>query len=630
MARKRPGAKRVTGSGSPIRATHLLMQQAASPINPRDWDEAQQHLQTGELHRAQQVVDRMLAGAPDEPNVLNLKAIIAARLNQFDAAEAAWRHLLRRNPRQTNARSNLGALLVTMGHLDEAIAELRQTLVDDPSMTTAHTNLGVALDRVGQQEEALRSYERAVALEPRNAQTLFNIGKLLQDQHDSAGAHARYLQVLALDPSHGNAFGNLLLTQHYSPVFDPAVNRDTARHHASRQPAAMAWRRALAQEGPLRVGFVSADLRNHSVAHFLVGPLTHIDRSRVRLYAYSNSAVDDWMTGQLRTLLDGWQQIDTLSDREAADLVRRDEIDVLIDLSGWTAGHRQGLFALRPAPLQVAWLGYFSTTGHAAVDYVLADPVSVPSAEENLFIEKVWRLPAIRYCFTPPPHVPAVGALPAMTAGYVTFASFQTLPKINARVLQCWSRILSAAPKARLRIQNAQLDISRMRSYFEDQLRLHGLPRERVVLVGPQARDDYFSAYDKVDVVLDTFPYPGGTTTAEALWMGVPTLTLALPGMLGRQGEAIMGTLDMPSWITHTESEYVARAASWGNADAHRLGELSELRRAMRERAARSPLFDAKRFAHDLEDALWGMWTAASMPSADHRANPNTLSFNSK
>ena len=376
----------------------------AQAIDPAAWAQAQQLLQQGELQQAQQVVDGMLAAVPDEPNALNLKALIAARLNQFDVAESAWRSLLRRNPGHANVRSNLGALLLLTGRLEDAVTELRQTVADAPDMVSGHTNLGVALERLGREDEALASYERSLALD-RNPLTLFNIGNLLQGQQDYAEAHQRYRQALAIDPTMGDAFGNLVMTQHYLPYFDPAINRDTARHYGATL-ARGAARPAFRTPDSLRVGMVSADLRQHAVAHFLGAVLAHLDPARMQLHAYSNSAVQDETTARLRRFFAGWRQIDTLNDRQAAECIRDDGIDVLIDLSGLTAGHRQGLFAERPAPLQLSWLGYFSTTGNPAIDCVLADPTTVPAGEESLFVEKVWRLPEIRYCFTPPEPAP--------------------------------------------------------------------------------------------------------------------------------------------------------------------------------------------------------------------------------
>ncbi len=612
MGKKSP-PKRATPRGHSAGVLHsaLFSRPVAQTIDPGQWRLAQQLLQAGELHQAQQLVNQMLLILPDEPNVLNLKAIIAARLNQPDVAEAAWRSLLRRNPRHVNARSNLGGLLLMTGRLDEAVAELRQTVTDAPDMVSAHTNLGVALERLGRKEEAFASYERSLAFD-RNPMTLFNIGNLLQGQQDHAEAHRKYREALAIDPTFGDAFGNLVLTQHYLPNFDPAINKDTARHYATSLGHHTQRPAFRLTDGPLRVGMVSADLRTHSVAHFLGAVLAQLDPQRLQLYAYSNSEIEDQTTERLRRFFVGWQKIDTLNDREAAERIRDDGIDILIDLSGLTAGHRQGLFARRPAPLQLSWLGYFSTTGNAAIDYVLADPTTVPASEEMLFVEKIWRLPDIRYCFTPPDPSPPVAPLPASRQGHMTFGSFQTLPKINERVLRRWSRILNGVPGARLRIQNSQMDIPRMRTRFEEQLRAHGLPRDRVDLVGEQARDVYLASHAGVDIVLDTFPYPGGTTTAEALWMGVPTLTLALPGMLGRQGESIMKALALDEWVTRSEDEYVAQAIAWGNADPETLQQLAALRHGLRDRALRSPLFDARRFARHFEQALWDMWTINS------------------
>jgi predicted O-linked N-acetylglucosamine transferase (SPINDLY family) len=296
------------------------------------------------------------------------------------------------------------------------------------------------------------------------------------------------------------------------------------------------------------------------------------------------------------------------TDERLAAQIRSDGVDILVDLSGRTAGNRLPVFAAKPAPVQVSWLGYFATTGMPQMDAILADPVCAPESEESLYVEQVVRLPHTRLCMSPPVAAPTPSTPPALKNGFITFGCYQTLPKINQSVLAAWAQILSACPNARLRLQAAQFSGAQQQAQFTNRLRAAAIDVARVDLLGPVSRELYLGSYSEVDILLDTFPYPGGTTTAEALWMGVPTLTLALPGMLGRQGQCMLHNLNLQDWVTHSEAEYIAKAVAWGQGGAEVCANLQTLRHQMRTRAAASPLFDAPRFASDWWAALQGLW----------------------
>ncbi len=553
-----------------------------------------------------------------------LQAILAVQTRQAEKAENIFNGILQINPSDVDALANLGFLLLQAERSKEARALLERAIQLQPRHAGLHLNLGVALEALGHTQDALQSYQRSLALDPKDAQTHFAIGKLLQRRQDYQGAFASYQRALSLNPHHADALSSLLFTHHYLEDFSPLVNSAWARRLSPSSGLARARSASRGALKPLlRVGFVSADLREHPVGFFLEATLAQLDRSRLSLFAYSNNIFEDEVSEKLRPHFAQWRVIESLNDQDAAALIEQDQIDVLIDLSGYTAGHRQSLFSLHPAPLQISWLGYFSTTGQPAIDYVLADPVSVPPQEENLFAEKVWRMPSIRYCFTPPENAPETSKAPATERGHITFGSFQTLQKINNRVLRVWAEILKRAPKAQLRIQSTQFDLPLPRSEFESRLTTCGIPLERVHLAAGQSRADYLAAYQEVDLILDTFPYPGGTTTVEALWMGVPTLTLALPGMLGRQGQSIMAAAGLTDWAAGSEADYVAQAIHWAQSAAENPLELAQLRSGLREQVQGSPLFNAARFARDFEQAIEGMWQGTSAPGAVTQ-NPNS------
>ncbi len=293
-----------------------------------------------------------------------------------------------------------------------------------------------------------------------------------------------------------------------------------------------------------------------------------------------------------------------MSDLDLARRIREDAIDVLVDVSGHTSQNRLGVFAAKPAPVQVTWLGYFGSTGVSGVDYVLADPWSVPPGDEDQFTEQVWRLPETRLCFAPPDASVEVGPPPVMASGCVTYGCFGNLAKVGDAVLSVWCRVLQAVPGARMFVKAKQLGDAAVRQRLIARFHEHGIGEDRLTIEGPGPRAAYLAAYNRIDVVLDTFPYPGGTTTLEGLWMGVPIVTRQGDRLLSRQGESILVNLGLTDWIANDEEQYVRLAVA--AADPLRL---SQVRPSLRKRLQASPLMDAPRFARHFEAALQGMWS---------------------
>jgi len=280
-------------------------------------------------------------------------------------------------------------------------------------------------------------------------------------------------------------------------------------------------------------------------------------------------------------------------------------VHVLLDLSGHTAHNRLPVFAWKPAPVQASWLGYFATTGVAEMDYLMTSEVAVPQAHRNHFTESVWYLPDIWLCFTPPKLELPVNTLPALTNGYLTFGCFQRLDKISDTALSAWGHILRARPRAKLLLANKELCNQTTVVQFTQRLEEQGIDPARVDLQGAaKSRGDYLARYNNVDVMLDTFPYPGVTTTCEALWMGVPTLTLAGDTLLSRQGAGMLVPAGLSDWVAYSEEGYVEKAIQLTSD----LPKLAALRAGLRQQVLASPVYDAPRFARNFEAALWGMW----------------------
>jgi protein O-GlcNAc transferase len=343
------------------------------------------------------------------------------------------------------------------------------------------------------------------------------------------------------------------------------------------------------------------------VGYFAEGALTSLAQNasgRLELFAYPSHSCTDAVAERIKASCRGWCSLVGVSDEAAALRIREDSIDILIDLSGHTAHNRLPLFAWKPAPVQVSWLGYFATTGVEAIDYLVADPWTLPESQETNFTEKIWRLPETRLCFTVPNEDADITPLPALRNGYVTFASFNHMSKLNDDVAALWARVLDAVPHSRLLLKAKQLTEASVRQRAVNLFAARGIDPARLVLEGPVSRSEYFLAYQRVDIALDPFPYPGGTTTVEALWMGVPVLTLAGDRFLSRQGIGLLMNAGLPQWIADSPKDYVARAALHAND----LNALADLRTRLRGQVLRSPIFDAPRFASHLEAALREMW----------------------
>ena len=351
----------------------------------------------------------------------------------------------------------------------------------------------------------------------------------------------------------------------------------------------------------LRVGYVSADFRRHSCAYFLEALLAHHDHGRFEIFAYADDRRSDDITERLKPMVDHWRSLIGMPDKAVAELVRNDRIHLLVDLAGHTAGNRLSAFAEKPAPIQVSWLGYPATTGLSAIDYRLSDDIcDPPGATERFHTETLWRLPGGFLCYTAPREAPAVSPSPCSTGQPVTFGSFNNLAKVNQAVLEAWAELVSAVPGSRLLLKSKALRAPSVSERVAEVFTRRGIARERIILEGwAEALAAHLAMYGKIDIALDTFPYNGTTTTFEAMWMGVPVISLAGDRHSARVGASILTRCGLEDFIAKSLDDYLAKAIALAR-DPQALGEL---RRALRPRLANSPLCDGKAFAQQIEDA---------------------------
>ena len=473
-------------------------------------------------------------------------------------------------------------------------------------------HLGNFCDEAGEHESAIANYQKALLLSPDEAKTHCNLGHVLMKLGDYETARTHLRRAIGFKPNYFSAHSNLLwMLSFYGENIETEYVAEAKRYGQLVMAAAKPftqWNRSVQRpDGRIRVGFVSGDLRAHPIGYFLAGVVGKLNHEKLELIAYSMNPRDDEITERIKRGFSEWHVITELNDQAAAHKIHTDGVDILIDITGHAGNNRLPVFAWKPAPVQVGWFAYLASTGVPGIDYVLADAVAAPATVRDQFTEEIWLLPETFNCFMPPDDHPllVVAPAPALHNGYVTFGSCQRLNKLDDSSLQLWGQVLHALPQSRLRIQNSMLDVPNIRNQFQARLVSAGIPLARCILHGAIAdRADHLAAHAQVDIVLDTVRYPGTTTTCEALWMGVPTLTLAGRTLLQRVGASVMTCAGLPDWVAEGEAEYVTLAVK----HASNVTRLAKLRAGLREQVAATSLFDAARFAPQLEDALIGIW----------------------
>jgi protein O-GlcNAc transferase len=496
-----------------------------------------------------------------------------------DTAERHLREALALNPASRSAFARLYNILRAHRRLIDAEVICRSIVAQRPDFYDGYVFLASTLSAMGNVTEALEVHSSAIKLQP---DALTARGAWLFDSHYLSVDNREAVKQAA------DEFGELTARLSGAPYKQ--------------------WRSATPNKisQKIRVGLVSGNLSEHPVSFFLQSVLQASQNKSIEWYVYSANDHADAMTASLRACTSRWQSIATLNDAEAAAMIERDGVQILVDMSGHTEGNRLSIFALRPAPVQVTWLGYFATTGIKAIDYIFVDEVGVSADDQRFFSEQFNYLPNTRLCFSPPMHPTVVSQLPSQAAGQITFGCFQHASKINDLVIGTWAKVLSAVPQSVLRIQTLTLNTDEGRSQLLARVVAHGISADRVELVGTQDRADYFASHSHVDIILDTFPYPGGTSTCEALWMGVPTVTLRGNTLLARQGASLLSAAGLSDWIANTVDDYVTLATT----KASQVDELAALRRSLRESTSKSPLMDAPLFFEALEKAFRQMWTS--------------------
>jgi len=540
----------------------------------------------------------------------NLGRLRYAR-GELEAAEAHLRRALQRKPDFAEALIALANVLDARGDGPGAAAVLQQALALVPAHGGAWYNYGELLWRLERYDEAEVALRRTLEIEPRFIPAWHLLANMLRGLSRIADALEACAAARRLEPER---FELEAMELQALTIWDGISEEELfARHRAfgarleaAFAPRAAPWPNDRNPERRLRVGFVSCDFNLHPVAWFALPLFERLDRSRVEVVCYSTATrpADD-VTAKLRATADAWRDSGALTDESLADLVRSDAIDILVDLTGHTGAMRLGVFAQQPAPVQASWLGYLGSTGLTRIQYRLTDPrADPPGAADRRHTETLVRLPHSLWCYRPAHAEAHVSEPPGARAGYVTFGSFNHAPKLSATARRLWAEILCRVPGSRMVLVGVPNGRAR-RDLLED-FAAAGVEGSRLTILPRVTFAEYLRQLDAVDLALDSLPYGGGTTTFDALWMGVPVLTLAGERSVSRSAASILGALGLHDWVAATPEEYVRRALAHG-ADSARL---AQLRATLRARLRASPLMDEAGFARDMENAYRTMWRA--------------------
>jgi protein O-GlcNAc transferase len=528
------------------------------------------------------------------------------QVGRLAEAEQAYRAALSLRDPFAKAWNNLGNVLDEEGRPTEAVAAFQKAIDQQPEFSSAYNNLGASLAGQGSFAAAADVYAKAIEVDARNNSARVNLGVALLEQGELETASAVFSDVLNSEPDNRDAAHNRLYAEIYA---EDAPSTLLGAHTTWGQTVSVCdlpRPQDPRSDRRLRVGYVSPDFRRHSVSFFVEPLLRAHDANEVDVFGYSDVAQPDEVTARLQGYAHHWHNIRGLDDKSVLELVRADKIDVLVDLAGHTAGNRLPVFAQGAAPIQVTSLGYPATTGLPAMSYRFCDAETDPPPNADAWsTEALVRLPDGLHCFQMPYRADDPGPLPMAENGHITFGSFNKLAKISRHTLAMWAEVLRAIPDARLVLKSKPLveesTRRKLRAAFED----CGISPDRIDLMGWVGGDhEHLALYGRVDVALDTFPYNGTATTCEALWMGVPVVTLAGRGHAARVGASLLTQIGHSEWIAKDSAQFVACTQEL----SANMARLTDVRRSLRSHMAASSLCDAKGYAISIEAAYRSLW----------------------
>lgn len=553
------------------------------------------------------------------PNLLHAYNYIGNALQekkQFVEAITYYQKAIEVNYNDPTAYINLGILYQNTKQYDESIRNFKRVLELHPNLSIAYDYLGTIFAIQGKIEEAYQSCQSSLRLNPKSIVSLVNLGNLIARQGRLGEAEGLYKSAIQEYPHRYESYAGLLMNMLYSLRYDvQTVYSETCRiMRRFADPLSASMKKHLNKciaNRKLRIGYVSPNFNRHPVAYFIESIIALHNREKFEVFCYSDVQISDEITDRIISSTDQWRNIDGISDERADYLIRKDRIDILIDLAGHTANNRMLLFARKPAPVQVSYMGYPGTTGLSTIDYKIVDKYTDPlGTTEKYYSEKLVRLPESFICYQPDKDSPLVDRLPALANGYINFGSFNNIAKISIEVFEIWSKILETLPNACLILKDKILIDQTTCQYVINMFTERGIKRERIILEPWEESPKHLKAYNRIDIALDPFPFNGLTTSCEAMWMGVPVIVLSGIAYASRAGVSLLSNVGLKDLIANTEDEYLHIAVELAN-DIQRL---QRLRTELRNMMINSPLTDAQRFTINLENLYREIWEISCKP----------------
>ena len=554
----------------------------------------------GKIEEAIEALQTAIRLRPNVAEAHNDLALLLVKSGRYVQAEESYRLAIALDPKLALAHSNLGFLLILQERLEEAAACCRVATELAPDLAAGFINLGMALARLWKLDEAEEALRVALELQPQSATVLSNLGNLLKDAGRRDEATLVFRRAIELEPAHKKSRDNLLFTLNYDPtITSGALFREYKRYgewasSVTKRPFVHS-NKTFATGRRLRIGYSSPDFRGHVCRYFMEPLFCNHDRTDFELFAYSNTLNPDVHTERFQDYFDHWVDVTRMTDEQMAQRINDDQIDILVDMAGHTAGNRLMVFAMRPAPIQVSSsIGYGYTTGLEEIDYFLGDENLTPPGSEAYFSEAIWRMPGSSFLYQPPIEIaPEVSDPPVLKKGYITFGSLVRTVRLNDPVFSVWKQILDEVPNSRLRLDQKPFQAESIRKLFWERLEKLGIPRHRVEL---DCSNPHWNAYRDIDITLDCWPHNGGTTTLESLWMGVPVISKIDRPAIGSIGAAMLRPLGLSDWLVETDTDYISKAVEL----ASDVNALRQFRFELRERISCSPYLDADQFTDNL------------------------------
>lgn len=506
------------------------------------------------------------------------------------------------------AYNNLGIAYLDINLKDQAVESFKKVIKIKPDYAIAHNSLGLVYHETKEYEDSILSFKKAIELNPNYEKPYNNLGNVLSDLGSYDEATNSYYQAIKIKPDYSKAYSNLLFNLNYKKEFDQNLYLSEAKKFrlncAPNKGKLFKEHKFERNLKKINLGFVSADFGNHPGGYFTLSTLRELRKENFNLIAYSCFDRTDDYVYHFKPLFSKWHSIEKRNDKEVVQQIINDKIHILIDLQGHSAKNRLPIFIYKPAPIQITWLGQGST-GIPEIDYFVGSKHITPKKEEKNYVENIVRLPEISQCFTPPDFDLEINTLPAFKNGFLTFGCINKLSKLEEEVIVLWSKILQTIPKSKLLLKTQEFDNHKVRENILNKFKKNHIEEKQLILIGSSSnRKETLKIYNQIDIALDPFPFQGNTTTCEAIWMGVPVLTLKGDRYLSHFGESINSNINMQDWIAGNYSDYIAKAKKF----SLNINILAKIRLNLREILIKSPVCDAKLFSKNFKQMLWKIW----------------------